>query len=211
MKEACLAAGHPERAYSIIQITGTNGKTSTARIIEQLLIAEGLKVGLYTSPSLNCETERIRVDNADITTGDLAAARTSAGAAAASIDLRLTDFEEMTLAMFIYFKEQQVDIAVVEVGMGGRWDATSAADPAVAVITAVGLDHQEFLGDTHEAIAFDKSHIIKPGASVVLGQSLFSQHPPAIADIFLDRATSFGLHPRCVTDDSFQLQNSSPF
>ncbi|MCL2438326.1 MAG: Mur ligase family protein [Coriobacteriia bacterium] len=209
MKEACAAAGHPERAYSIIQITGTNGKTSTARIIEQLLIAEGVKTGLYTSPSLNCETERIRVDGTDISADDLAHARIAARKAAASVDLRLSDFEEMTLAMFIHFRNQQIDFAVVEVGMGGRWDATSAADPAVAVITAVGLDHQEFLGDTVEEIAFDKSHIIKPGASVVLGQSLFSEHAPHIADVFMARAKKFGLYPRVVDDMAYQMYRSS--
>ena len=209
MKEACAAAGHPERAYSIIQITGTNGKTSTSRIIEQLLIAEGVKTALYTSPSLICETERIRVNGADISKEQLATARASAVEAAASIGLKLTDFEEMTLAMFIHLRETKVDIAVIEVGMGGRWDATSAADPAVAVITALGLDHQEFLGETVEEIGFDKSHIIKPGSSVILGESIF-HHPPHIADIFLDRAHSFGLHPRCVSSESFTVNSSSP-
>jgi len=210
MQAACAAAGHPERAYSIIQITGTNGKTSTARIIEQLLIAEGLKTGLYTSPSLICDTERIRVGGNDISASDLAAAKEAARVAATSIDLQLTAFEEMTLAMFIHFQQSGVDFAVVEVGMGGRWDATSAAHPAVAVITAVGLDHQEFLGDTHEEIAFDKAHIIKPGASVVLGRSLFSQHEPHIADIFINRAKGFGLHPRSVTDDVLKVIDSAP-
>ena len=209
MKKACMAAGHPERAFSIIQITGTNGKTSTSRIIEQLLIAEGVKTALYTSPALICETERIRVVGTDISKDELVAARTSAVEAAARVDLKLTDFEEMTLAMFIHLRNKKVDIAVVEVGMGGRWDATSAANPAVAVITALGLDHQEFLGETVEEIGFDKSHIIKPGSSVIIGESIF-HHPPHIADIFLNRARNFGLHPRCVSSESFKVSSSSP-
>ncbi|MCL2526355.1 MAG: Mur ligase family protein [Coriobacteriia bacterium] len=210
MMEACAAAGHPERAFSIIQITGTNGKTSTSRLCEQLCLAEGIKTGLYTSPSLVSECERIRVGGHDISQTGLDAALAAARAAAARVGLVLTAFEEMTLAMFMHFRDAGVQIAVVEVGMGGRWDATSAAAPAVAVATAVGLDHQEFLGDTHAAIAFDKAHIIKPGASVVLGQSIFAEHPPEIGQIFLDRAAEFGLHPRRVEADSYAISASSP-
>jgi dihydrofolate synthase/folylpolyglutamate synthase len=210
MKEACAAAGHPQRAFPIIQITGTNGKTSTARLVESLLAAEGKKVGLYTSPSLVCETERIRVNMRNISKDDLTSAREAARSAAASIGLRLSDFEEMTLAMFIYLRDQQVDYAVIEVGMGGRWDATSAADPKVAVITALGLDHQEFLGDSLEEIAHDKSHIIKPGSQVMLGRSLVSEHAPHIAEIFAKRAQSFGIHPQFVEGSSYRIQSSSP-
>ena len=211
MMSACVAAGHPERAYSIIQITGTNGKTSTARIIEHLLLAEGMKTGLYTSPSLVSETERIRVGGEDISEDELAHAREAANKAAASIGLRLTDFEEMTLAMFIHLRDSAVDFAVVEVGMGGKWDATSAANPAVAVITAIGLDHKEFLGDTYEEIADDKSHIIKPGSSVILGQSLYPPHHEVhIAKIFEDRAAGFSLHPRVIDDEAFKIIEASP-
>jgi len=208
MQAACTAAGNPERAYSVIQLTGTNGKTSTSRIIDELLQAEGMNTALYTSPPLLCDTERIRVGGVDISMDDLVNARRSARAAASSVDVQLSEFEEFTLACLIYLRDKAVDLAVLEVGMGGRWDATSAANPSVAVITGIGLDHMEFLGDTIEEIAFDKSHIIKPGCTPVLANSV--QHPPHIVDIFLDRARSFGLHPRCVTTDNFTIHTSTP-
>jgi len=191
-----------------VQVTGTNGKTSTARIIDQLLRAEAVRTALYTSPPLLCDSERIVLDGTRISKSELAAARAAAQKAATVARVTLTAFEELTLACFIHLRDASIDVAVLEVGMGGRWDATSAANPAVAVITSVGLDHQAFLGDTIEEIAFDKSHIIKAGSSVILGESV--QNPPGLADIFLKRATSFGLHPRCVTADSFTINASAP-
>ena len=217
MRAACAAAGHPERAFRVIQITGTNGKTSTARLVDDLLRAEGVSSALYTSPSLISDTERIRVNGANISDTDLAVARKAVPdtltpptvIAGLTRNLALTEFEELTLACFLHLRDAAVDYAVLEVGMGGRWDATSAAHPAVAVITGVALDHQDFLGNTLEEIATDKSHIIKPGSSVVLAESVQAQ--PSVKAIFTARAESFDLRLRDVTADSYHIHSTTPF
>lgn len=190
------ALGRPQDSYAVVQVTGTNGKSSVTRMVEALLLAEGLRAGAYTSPHLESYTERIEIGGAPVSEDDFALALTAAIGAAASLGSAaddVTEFELLTAAALWLFRERSVDFACLEVGMGGRWDATSVADPAVAVITGVGLDHTERLGDTVEAIAVDKSNIIKAGASVVLGPGTAD-----VAHIFLDRAAGFGLHPRYV-------------
>jgi dihydrofolate synthase/folylpolyglutamate synthase len=189
----CAAAGHPERAFVPIQIAGTNGKTSTARLIDALLRADGQHAALYTSPSLTNDTDRILIDGTPIATDALAAHLQSARTIAATQTITLTAFEEMTVACFLALRDAHVDFGVLEVGLGGRWDATSAAPAAVSVITGVALDHTDLLGDTVQAIARDKAHIIRPGSTVILGQSVGD-----LAPIFLERAHGFGLHPQAV-------------
>ena len=171
------ALGDPHLKYPSIQIAGTNGKTSTARFTAAILRACGLKVGLYTSPELVHYEERIEVDGQVITRDDFAEAVIAASACAEELVARgelpaITEFELLTAAAFFHFAKQELDIAVLEVGMGGRWDATSVVNPLVAVITSVDLDHTAILGSTIGEIAAEKAAIIKPGVLVVFGAGI---------------------------------------
>ena len=191
------ALGRPQDAFASVQVTGTNGKSSTTRLVAALLEAEGLKTAAYTSPHLESYTERIELGGLPVGEYDFALAITAAAdAARLSGGARaFTEFELLTAAALWLMRERGVDVACLEVGMGGRWDSTSVVDPSVAVITGVGLDHTERLGLTVEAIAADKSQIIKAGASVVLGPGT-----APVAGIFLERAAGLGLHPRFVAE-----------
>lgn len=157
----------------MLHLTGTNGKTSTARALTRLLMSKGLRVGTFTSPHLERLNERIMVDLEPISDEEIAellsdlAQLEELGAAGE----RLTWFELMAAAAFRYFADRPVDVAVVEVGMGGRWDATNVADAQVSVVTNVALDHTEILGPTREHIAMEKAGIVKPGATLVLGET----------------------------------------
>jgi len=193
------AMGRPQDSFASVQTTGTNGKSSTTRLVAALLAAEGVCTAAYTSPHLESYTERIELGGAPVSEGDFALAMTAAVDAAAAVGggaHSFTEFELLTAAALWLMRERGVDVACLEVGMGGRWDSTSVVDPSVAVITGVGLDHTERLGSTVEAIAADKAQIIKPGASVVLGPGTAD-----VAGIFLERAAGFGLHPRFVAED----------
>jgi dihydrofolate synthase/folylpolyglutamate synthase len=173
---AALAAllGDPQRACPVIHITGTNGKTSAARMTETLLRARGLRTGLYTSPHLSSMRERICIDGEPLSAEVFAATYEEVAPYAAMVDgqqaLRLSFFEMLTAMAFAAFADAPVDVAVVEVGLGGTWDATNIADGAVAVVTPVALDHTAYLGGTVEAIATEKAGIIKPGAVAVLAR-----------------------------------------
>jgi dihydrofolate synthase/folylpolyglutamate synthase len=163
--------GQPHLSYPVIHITGTNGKGSTTQIITQLLIAHGLQVGTYTSPHLETLTERISRNNEPISEQDFA----DCVAAIADIEViggvRPSYFEVMTAAAFRYFADTAVDVAVIEVGMLGRWDATNVVNSAVAVITNIALDHTEFAGPRLEDIAYEKVGISKPGSVLVVGDT----------------------------------------
>jgi dihydrofolate synthase/folylpolyglutamate synthase len=163
--------GQPHLSYPVIHITGTNGKGSTTQIITQLLIAHGLQVGTYTSPHLEKLTERISRNNEPISEQDFA----DCVAAIADIEViggvRPSYFEVMTAAAFRYFADTAVDVAVIEVGMLGRWDATNVVNSSVAVVTNIALDHTEFAGPRLEDIAFEKVGISKPGSVLVVGDT----------------------------------------
>ena len=163
--------GQPQLSYPVIHITGTNGKGSTTQIITQLLIAHGLQVGTYTSPHLEALTERISRNNEPISEQDFA----DCVAAIADIEViggvRPSYFEIMTAAAFRYFADTAVDVAVIEVGMLGRWDATNVVNSSVAVITNIALDHTEFAGPRLQDIAFEKVGISKPGSVLVVGDT----------------------------------------
>ncbi len=172
MRHLAHLMGDPQRAQPVVHITGTNGKTSTARAISQLFISMGLKAGTFTSPHLEKLNERIMVDLRPISDedlsevlSDLATLETLMGDAG-----RPTWFELLTAAAFRYFADRPVDVDVIEVGMGGRWDSTNIADGAVSIVTNVALDHVELLGPTREHIAGEKAGIVKPGATLVLGE-----------------------------------------
>ena len=171
---ALLAAlGHPERCYPSIHVAGTKGKGSTAAFIASILHTAGRRVGLYTQPHLHDYRERVRINGTPITPAALARTVTHLAAAAEQLehempDLgQLTTYELGTALAFQHFADAEVDWAVVEVGLGGRLDATNVLTPAVAVITALSLDHTDLLGDTLAAIAAEKAGIIKPGVPVV--------------------------------------------
>ncbi|HJQ02442.1 MAG TPA: folylpolyglutamate synthase/dihydrofolate synthase family protein [Jatrophihabitans sp.] len=164
--------GEPQRSYRAIHLTGTNGKTSTARMVDELLRGFGLRTGRYTSPHLSSLTERIVLDGEPVT--DRAFADGYAEVAPyfelvdGDSDIPLTFFEAVTGLALAIFADAPVDVAVVEVGMGGAWDATNVLVAEVAVITPIGLDHTEYLGDTLAEIAREKAGIIHPGCSAIL-------------------------------------------
>lgn len=179
--------GEPQRAYPSIHITGTNGKTSTARMIEALLGAFELRTGRYTSPHVQSITERISLDGAPIeaerfveTYNDI---KPYVEMVDASQEFRLSFFEVLTGMAYAAFADAPVDAAVVEVGMGGSWDATNVIDATVAVVTPIDLDHTDRLGSTPAEIAAEKAGIIKEGATVIL-----AQQPVDAAQVMLKKA-----------------------
>jgi len=163
--------GDPQRAYPVVHLTGTNGKGSTARMITALLVARGLSVGTYTSPDLERVNERLASNDEPIGDEELAHALQRLAQLEEGLEEPPTRFEILTAAAFGWFADIAVDVAVVEVGLGGRWDATNVADAQVAVVTNVSLDHQEVLGPTRADIAEEKAGIVKPGSTLVLGET----------------------------------------
>ena len=162
--------GHPQSSLQVLHIGGTNGKGSTASMAAAVLHCAGRRVGLYTSPHLVDFRERIRVNGAMIP-GERVEALLARLRAVLTDDLHPTFFEMTTALAFLHFAESAVDVAVLEVGLGGRFDATNVVEqPLACAITTIGMDHQEYLGTTEEAIAFEKGGIIKPGVPVVIGQ-----------------------------------------
>jgi dihydrofolate synthase/folylpolyglutamate synthase len=168
--QALLAAlGNPERQFAAVHVGGTNGKGSVATLIADALSAHGFRTGLYTSPHLASFRERIRVDGAEISRGAVAM---WAGELQPLIEERAATFFEATTAMaFADFAARGVEIAVVEVGLGGRLDSTNVLRPLVSVVTKVARDHMKYLGDSLEQIAREKAAIAKPGAPLVLGET----------------------------------------
>jgi dihydrofolate synthase/folylpolyglutamate synthase len=164
--------GHPEAGYPAILIAGTNGKGSTGAFLAHMLKAAGFVVGWTTSPHLVDVTERIWVDGEPIGEGALDLLLSEAFEAEARAGLQATYFELMITAALLAFRMTGVEIALLEVGMGGRWDATNASDPILTVLTTVGLDHQQYLGDTREAIAREKLCTARDGRPLVLGPTL---------------------------------------
>lgn len=167
--------GNPHRAFPSLHVAGTNGKGSTAHALAAILRVAGLRVGLYTSPHLLRFTERIQVSGREMDRADVG--RLAARVRAAASGLPVTFFEATTALGFLHFAEARVDAAVVEVGLGGRLDATNVLTPVVAAITTVGLEHREHLGSTHAEIAREKAGIVKGGRPVVAGEL----PPPALA------------------------------
>jgi len=166
------ALGSPHLTYPTIHIAGTNGKTSTARMIDQLLANLGYRVGRYTSPHLESFTERISIKGEPITDLEMIKTYQDTHLYLDLIDSRqphpISYFEALTAMAFVAFAEHPVDIAVIEAGMGGQWDATNVISSQVSVMTPIGLDHMEYLGNTVEAIAQTKAGIFKPESNVVL-------------------------------------------
>ncbi len=193
MEHFAEALGHPEKAYPIIHVAGTNGKGSTAAMLEAIFRAHGFKTGLSTSPHLVRQGERIQVNRSILEeeaifryTNELKSVAEEI--AAKQAELHPSFFEFMTAMALLHFQREAVDVAIVEVGLGGRLDATNVVTPELAVITSIGLDHCEILGNTHEAIAREKGGIIKPGRPTVIGK-LPREAEQAIEDICVDRGS----------------------
>lgn len=188
----CAALDHPEAKAPAIHITGTNGKTSTARIATALLAAAGLKVGTYTSPHLQDVRERLALNGVPISQADFGDVfdhiRRYLVKVEHDLGERLTYFEVLTGMFFLWAAENPVDAMVVEVGLGGRWDATNILPNApVAVLTQVGLDHTGLLGTERETIAKEKAGIIKPGAAVVT-----AERTPSVLEVIAGEAEAAG-------------------
>ena len=179
------ALGNPERRYTLVQVAGTNGKGSVAAMLAAILKADGRRVGLYTSPHLVSFRERIRVDGEAIAEDDVADGFDAIATLVARLDA--TMFEASTALALDHFAREAVDVAVLEVGLGGRLDATTVGTPAVTAIARIDLDHQEVLGPILAAIAAEKAAIIRSGVAVSAAQA------PEAADVLLARAAAVGL------------------
>jgi dihydrofolate synthase/folylpolyglutamate synthase len=186
--------GDPQRAYPVIHLTGTNGKTSTSRMIDALVRATGLRTGRFTSPHVESMTERISVDGAPLSEADFTAAYNEILPYLALVERDpalsghpLSFFETVVGMAYAAFADAPVDVAIVEVGMGGTWDATNVADAAVAVVGPVSIDHAKYLGERPQDIALEKAGIIKPGSIVVT-----AEQEPAVAQVLAERALEVG-------------------
>ena len=187
VRAALAAAGHPERTFRAVHVAGTNGKGSTAAMTEAILRAAGVRTGLYTSPHLCRLTERFRVGGVEVSRDALVPHLEAALAAAGP----LTFFEAVTVAAFRLFARAGVEIAVVEVGLGGRLDATNVVEaPLATVVTSIDRDHQAMLGDSLEAIAREKVAICKPGAPALLAAA-----SPEILELLAEEARARGARP----------------
>ena len=188
--------GEPNKAFPIIHVTGTNGKTSTARMIESVLRAHGLSTGRYTSPHLSRVTERISIDGHPVPDETFVRIWDEIRPYLQIVDSeleaagqpRLTYFECLTILGFAIFADQPVNVAVIEVGLGGITDATNVGDGQVSVITPISLDHTDLLGDTTEDIAYEKAGIIKPG-----GYLISAAQPLDASQVLLDKAKDVGV------------------
>jgi len=172
--------GAPNRRFPSVHITGTNGKGPTSAMTTKLLRSQGLRVGTYTSPHLSDVSERIAVDENPVSAEQFAGALGRVAWMSRRIGVTPTWFEAVTAAAFVVFADIRVDAAVVEVGMLGRWDATNILDSTVAVVTNVDLDHTEFAGPSRMHIAMEKAGIVRPGTTLVLGET-----DPEVLPVFL--------------------------
>jgi dihydrofolate synthase/folylpolyglutamate synthase len=184
LTNACLLSNHlgnPEKNLKCIHVAGTNGKGSTSHMLASIFQEAGYNVGLYTSPHLKDFRERIKISGVEISEDFVC---DFINTNKAFFEANEMSFFEMTVGLALdYFAKEKVDIAIIEVGMGGRLDATNIITPLVSVITNIGLDHTQFLGNTLEAIAYEKAGIIKPGIPVVIGE-----YTPETKPVFLAKA-----------------------
>jgi dihydrofolate synthase/folylpolyglutamate synthase len=183
--------GDPQRAYQVVHLTGTNGKTSTSRMVDDLLRGRGLRTGRFTSPHVESMRERISLDGEPLSEDAFVRAYLDVAPYLDLVDAGaehpLSFFETVVGMAYAAFADAPVDVAVVEVGMGGSWDATNVADGGVAVVTPIAVDHARYLGDRAEAIAVEKAGIIKPGARVVV-----ADQPPEVMAVLAERAAEVG-------------------
>src|SRR5689334_14272512 len=206
--ELLLAAlDNPERSYLAVQIAGTNGKGSTAAMLDSICRAAGIRAGLYTSPHLVSMTERVRIAGADITPEDFARFATTVRSVAEDLVVRReiealpTFFEQVTAIALLAFREACVKVAILETGLGGRLDATTAANASIVGITSIAMDHEDYLGDTLASIAAEKAATIRPGVTAVIAQ----QQPEALR-VLLERCEAVGVQPSLERNTDFSKQ-----
>ena len=205
--------GNPQNAYKSIHIAGTNGKTSTARMIEAIAIEAGLNTGRITSPHLHSPVERISLNGQNISQADFIQAYLDVEPFVAVVDQEsrdnagplMTMFEVLTAMQFQAFATAAIDLAIVEVGLGGRFDATNVINPEVSVITQIDLDHQEYLGETIAQIASEKAGILKPQSIAVIAAQT---HPEALA-VIKERATELQIQA-AIENEQIALTNRIP-
>lgn len=194
------ALGKPHEKYLKAQVAGTNGKGSVCAFLDSICREAGIKTGLYTSPHLVSITERVKIGGVDISEAEFARIATFVRETAeklladGTLEYRPTFFEQMTAIALIAFAEAKVELAILETGLGGRLDATTAANAEIAAITRIDLDHQEYLGNDLKSIAFEKAAIIHSGAKVVIGEQTDS-----VTKVLLDRCRSFDIIPQAAT------------
>lgn len=202
--------GHPQESYFAVQIAGTNGKGSTAVLLDSICIAAGIRAGLYTSPHLISITERIRIGGHEISSESFARQATVVRQAAEAllagkqIEALPTFFEQVTAIALSQFRDEKVDLAVLETGLGGRLDATSAAHADLVGITSIGLDHEQYLGETLESIAGEKAAVIRPGATAIIGSQ-----PTEALEVILRHCENNLVKPS-VTECRVELEGVEP-
>lgn len=198
---------HPERKFPSLHIAGTNGKGSTSAILQRILSLAGNRTALYTSPHLVSFTERIKIDDQEIAEAEVVAIAEEIWRRTAAADIALTYFEVVTVMAFIYFTRHPTDVAVIEVGLGGRFDATNVITPLVALITTISKDHEAFLGTDLLSIAGEKAGIIKPSIPVVCGAVSAEVH-----ELFRQTAAERGAKAYFFGEDfNFSLKNEGFF
>jgi dihydrofolate synthase/folylpolyglutamate synthase len=197
IRSLVAALGHPDRAYPSIVVAGTNGKGSVTAIVERALRAAGCRTGRYTSPHLVHLEERFAIDGAPVPPATLDAVTARVLDAARALPAPPSFFEATTAAALDLFRTAAVDVAVLEVGLGGRLDATNVVTPIAVAITAIDFDHEAYLGTTIEAIAGEKAGVIKPGVDVVL-----ADNPPAVVDVVRRAAEEAGARLVLAGDDT---------
>ena len=203
VRELCHLLGDPHESCPVIHVTGTNGKGSTARMVTELLAAQGLSVGAYTSPNLSRLNERFSRNSEPIDDDQLADVLGRLASLEGLLGQRPTRFELLTAAAFLWFADLAVDVAVVEVGLGGRWDATNIVDPSVAVVTNVSYDHVDVLGPTLEDIAGEKAGILKAGCTAILGET-----SPNLKAVFSRTAAAVGVEKACQRGEDFDCESN---
>ena len=196
----CDVLKNPQNKFASIHVGGTNGKGSTSHIISSILQEAGYKVGLYTSPHLKNFTERIRINGEEVSKHFVVDFITKNKH---FLETQQLSFFEMTVGLaFAYFAEQNVDIAIIEVGLGGRLDSTNIIHPEVAVITNIGYDHMQFLGDTLPEIAAEKAGIIKQNTPIIIGEK-----QDAVVDVFIKKATQMNADIYFASDKQYDYES----
>jgi len=184
------ALDNPQRAFPSVQIAGTNGKGSTAAMLDSICRAAGIRCGLYTSPHLVSITERIKVSGEPISHEEFASCATTVREVSEQIDALPTFFEQLTAIALLAFRNAGIELAILETGLGGRLDSTTAANATIVAVTQIAMDHEEYLGHTIESIANEKAAIIRPGVKAVIAK----QQPEAMS-VLLRRCEECGVTP----------------